>query len=40
MENRMDIPEKTENTATMLSSNHTPGRIFRQSYNSKRYVPS
>ena len=38
MENSMEIPQKTKNRATILSSNATPGYISGKNSNSKRYM--
>ena len=35
-ENSMEVPQKTKNRVTMLSSNPTPGHIPRENHNSKR----
>ena len=40
MENSMEVPQKTKNKTTILSSNATPGYIFKEhkNTNSKRYM--
>ena len=35
-ENTMELPQKTEHSVTIWSSNPTPGHVSRQNYNSKR----
>ena len=36
--NSMEVPHKTKNKITILSSNLTPRNILGQNYNSKRYM--
>ena len=38
IQNSMEVPEETKNTATKWSSNPTSGHIPRENYNSKRYM--
>ena len=38
MENSMLVPQKTKGRVTIWSSNPTPGHIFRQNYNSKKFM--
>ena len=38
VENSTEFPQKTENRVTIRPSSPTPGRIFRQNCNSKRYM--
>ena len=38
MVNSMEVPLKTENKTSIRSSNPTPGHIFREIPNSKRYM--
>ena len=38
MENSMVVPQKTENRATISPCNLTPGHIFREKDNLKRYM--
>ena len=38
MENSMEAPQKTKNRVAKGSKNPTPGHIFRQNYNLKRYM--
>ena len=38
MENSLKIPQKTTKIVAMGSSNSTPGYIYGQNYNSKRYM--
>ena len=36
VEDRMEVPQKTEHTTTIGSSNPTPGHLSGQNYNSTR----
>ena len=38
VENSMKAPQKTKNRITIRFSKATPRHIFRQNYNSKRYM--
>ena len=38
VENSMEIPQKTKNRTTILSSNPTPGHLSRENHDLKRYM--
>ena len=38
MENSVEIPQETKYRTTIWFSNHTPGHIFKENHNSKRYM--